>query len=195
MLKILNAVLLGLSVLILPGIASAHVAVTPDRIGIGATSLFSVSVPNESQQPMTGLSLDIPNNVIEVTPTAKAGWKITVIKNVDTVTKLTWARGSLQPGQREDFTFSAQAPATAGELDWKAYQTFADDSVTHWDQKPTGSDDATGNSGQYSVTSVVNDLSAKSNPGTSNSHNNLALLIAGLALGISLYGLLFRKHT
>lgn len=193
--RIYAANLLALAVLMSPGLVSAHVAVTPAKVGIGSTTVFSASVPNESQQPMTNFALDVPAGVEEVTPTAKAGWVVTIAKTADVVTKITWADGSLQPGQRDDFTFSAQAPAKATQLSWKAYQIYADGAVTHWDQQPSASNDATGTSGPYSVTSVVNDLTNTSTKSSIPPTNHLTLALAGTALLLSVYSLLFKKRT
>ncbi len=44
---------------------------------------------------------------------------------------VTWS-GTIPVGQREDFSFGAQVPGTAMQLDWKAYQTYTDGTVVHW---------------------------------------------------------------
>ena len=191
--KFLSAIFVSLSIIVTPAIASAHVAVTPATVGIGSNHVFTINVPNESQQSMTSLALDIPTGLAEVTPTALAGWTITMTKADDAVTKITWSDSNLLPGQRQEFTFNAQAPAAATKLMWKAYQSFVDGSETSWNQKPNGSDDATGNHGPFSVTSVVNDLTSVQS--TKNTNNSLALIIAGMALLLSLYNLLFRKRV
>jgi hypothetical protein len=49
------------------------------------------------------------------------------------VKELIWMNGSIPVGQRDDFVFSAQAPADESTLVWKAYQTYADGTVVAWD--------------------------------------------------------------
>ena len=83
-------------------------------------------------------------------------------------------------------------PGQATELDWKAYQTYGDGTVVHWDQKPAGSDDSTGNAGPYSVTKVVNDLTTKPAPAKSQS-NALPTVLSLVALVVSAYAVLTRK--
>jgi uncharacterized protein YcnI len=184
----------------IPGVASAHVIVTPNQVGVAATQVFSVSVPNEKEAPitMTSLRLLIPSGLTDVMPTAQAGWTITT-KGGDTVTEIDWSAGALPAGLRNDFTFKAQAPATTGELDWKAYQTFSDGSTAAWDQVPVSGhadDDALT---PYSVTKVINDLATPTptpSPTLSAADTNrqkeslvmsaAALVLAALALAASL---------
>lgn len=182
-------------VLLLPAVAVAHVVVTPSRAGIGEELVFTVSVPNERNVPVTSVKLDIPNGVEGVTPTMAPGFTISVTGSTNTTTSITWT-GSIPVGQREDLSFGAQVPARATQLDWKAYQTYGDGTVVHWDQKPTGNDDATGTAGPYSVTAIVNDLSSPSNTPTGNSSKTtLALVVSTTALLLSIGGLFLRRSS
>ena len=197
--RISNYSLLLVSVgLLAPTLASAHVVVTPSSVGIGAEQTFNVSVPNEKDNAVTEVKLDIPSGVSEVTPTEKAGWAVQLDQTGSgdsTVTKsITWT-GSLPVGLRDDFSFNAQAPATATKLDWKAYQTYADGSVVHWDQTPAGSDDATGDAGPYSVTTVVNDLTSAKTDATDkqSSSNTLPLILSVTAVVIAVASLVKKK--
>jgi uncharacterized protein YcnI len=191
--KILASILTSFAIIfVVPAAAFAHVIVTPGQTGVGKEIIFNVSVPNEQQTPVVNLKLIIPDGVTGVTPTAKAAWTIATTDNGATkdpvVTAVTWSGGSIPVGQREDFSFSAQVPAKATDLDWKAYQTYGDGTVVHWDQKPAGSDDSTGNAGPYSVTHVVNDLSksADTTPASpSTSTGNTALILSLIALILS----------
>lgn len=178
---------------IVSGPALAHVKVTPAQVGIGQELIFNVSVPNEQQVPVASVKLDIPSGVTNVVPTEKPGWTITTTKSGDNVSLITWI-GSMPVGQRDDFTFSAQAPARASELDWKAYQTYGDGSVIHWDLKPTGSDDSTGTAGPYSVTQVANDLVPKSSLNTPNTKANLGIGLGMVALIIAGFSLFRRRY-
>lgn len=171
--KKLSAIFAAFAVLCIPALASAHVVVTPSQAGIGQELTFSVSVPNERETAMTSLRLDIPAGITNVTPTTKDGWTITASGSSDNVTAIDWTDGSIPVGQRQDFSFSAQAPGKTTDVDWKAYQTYADGTVVHWDQKPAGSDDATGNAGPYSVTHIVNDLNGSTATSAASGKANL----------------------
>ena len=179
-------------ILAVPAVAFAHVIVTPNQAGVGEELVFNVSVPNERGVAVNSVKLDIPNGVSNVTPTVIPGWSINTDGSTDNVTAITWT-GTIPVGQREDFSFGAQVPANATQLDWKAYQTYADGTVVHWDQKPAGSDDATGNAGPYSVTKVINDLTSSGTTTKSSSTDSLALVFSIAALILSLGSLFLRR--
>lgn len=182
--KVAIYVLATLSItLTVPAVALAHVVVTPAQAGVAEELVFNVSVPNERQSDVTSIRLTLPKGVSDVAPTALAGWTISTSKSGAEVGSITW-NGDIPVGQRQDFSFSAQMPAAAASLDWKAYQTYADGTVVHWDQKPNGSDDASGNAGPYSVTNVVNDLATTSTAGNSP-RTTLALTLSIVAIAFS----------
>jgi uncharacterized protein YcnI len=174
---------------LIPAIASAHVEVKPSQVNVGAEQVFTTQVPNEKDLPITILRLVIPNGLTSVTPTVKPGWNIDIQQSGtgDTakVTALTWSGGTIPPGQRDDFAFSAQAPTAAGMLNWKAYQTYQDNSVVAWDQTPSqsASDSAT----PYSITTVIDDLkTAPTQATSSDTKTNIALGVAALSLLVAL---------
>jgi uncharacterized protein YcnI len=182
-----------LAVLTTTGLASAHVVVTPAQANVGQELVFSVSSPNEQQAALVSLKLEIPKGVTGVVPTAKVGWTISTDGTADDTRSITWSAGELPVGQREDFSFSAQVPATASQVDWKAYQMYADGSVMHWDQKPAGSDDAAGLAGPYSVTKVVNDLGTAPVSSSTQTSIIVPIIFSVVALAVSTAGVLSRK--
>jgi uncharacterized protein YcnI len=180
------------------GVASAHVVVKPAQAGVASSQIFTTSVPNEKDVAVTKMRLVIPAGLTEVSPNVKPGWTIEEVKDgtgEDAVVKeITWSGGTIPAGQRDDFAFSAQVPAKPTTIQWKAYQTYADGTEVAWDQKPTGSDDASGNSGPYSQTKVVNDLSQPAASSTaaptqpaSSSRTNLAIALSVVALLFSFW--------
>ena len=185
------------AVVAVPDIASAHVVVTPDTATVAEELVFTVSVPNEKQVPVTNIKLLIPAGVTDVTPTAKDGWTVTTTTNGDdsdpAIAAIAWA-GAIPVGQRQDFSFSAQVPGKATALDWKAYQTYADGTVVHWDQTPGGGDDATGDAGPYSVTHVTDDLVRAANT-TSGSNASVfgSYVISAAALIVAIAALVRRE--
>ena len=192
--QLLISLAASLVVLLTPAVAFAHVIVTPKQAGIGEELTFNVSVPNERETAVTNVKLLIPQGVTDVIPTTTPNWEIMTSKNGDQITSLTW-QGTIPVGQRMDFSFSAQVPANAGEVDWKAYQTYADGTVVHWDQKPAGSDDATGNAGPYSVTQVINDLSSTTKSKKSISSTDTAMIISLAALAIAVVSLVLARKN
>lgn len=181
--------------LLVPALASAHVIVTPNQVGVGASAMFNVSVPNEKQVAVTSVKLDIPPGVQDVQPDVLAGWAITTSGSGDTVTAITWT-GNIPVGQRADFAFKAQASGSATKLDWKAYQTYADGTVVAWNQDPATKGEAVNNNlGPYSTTKVVNDLVNASAPAKGSSTDTWPLIVAIVALLVAIAALLksFRR--
>ena len=171
------------SLIILQGVASAHVVVQPSQVGIASFQIFTVNVPTEKDNPTVALKLLIPSGLDEVIPTVKSGWQINTKSNSKgDITEIDWTGGSIPPNLRDDFTFSAQVPASPTELKWKAYQTYQDGSVVAWDATPSGSDDANGNQGPYSITKVVNDLTLSAN---NDSNNTLDAVLGIVAIVIA----------
>lgn len=177
----------------LPGAAFAHVVVTPAKADVGTYVTFNVSVPNEKDVAVTALKLTIPDGVKSVTPTSKGGWTISTLKNGDTVTEIDWTDGTIPNGQRQDFTFSAQAPAKAGDIHWKAYESYADGTIVKWDRTPTSDDSEGEDTGPYSITVVADDLvgpvTAQQTP-----TNTLALVLSIVAVVLSAGSLLIRRR-
>lgn len=181
------ALVLGIFTSISTGYASAHVVVKPGEALTGTYETFTVSVPNEKDVPVTALRLVIPNGVESVTPTVKQGWEIQTKKAGDKVTEITWTGGTIDAGLRDEFSFSAQAPAKAGDVVWKAYQTYQDGVVVSWDQKPATdhsqeSEDET--EGPYSTTKITNDIITTTTTEDSNAVG--AYAIAGAAFALAL---------
>jgi uncharacterized protein YcnI len=183
---------LGLSALTLSALpAFAHVVVTPNQVGVAKFQTFNIGVPSEedkSKAPTVEVRLVMADGLKEVTPTLKPGWTVTTKKNGDDVTEIDWKGGSVPTGFRDDFTFSAQVPASAATLQWKAYQTYQDGVVVSWDQDP--STIASGQEGTpYSTTNVVNDLPQDTRSALQkfldDEHTAVGVAIAALVFGLA----------
>lgn len=135
--KIITGSIIALALALSPHTTFAHVVVKPNEVSAGAFQTFKVSVPNEKDTATTALKLEIPAELKHITPTVKPGWQIHVEKEgegegeSEIVKAILWTGGTIPQGLRDDFTFSAQAPAQAGTLKWKAYQTY-ESSVVSW---------------------------------------------------------------
>jgi uncharacterized protein YcnI len=172
-------------------LAFAHVVVKPSEVGAAAFQTFSVGVPVEKDNPTVSLRLVIPEGLKYVSPNVKPGWKIDIKKSGAgedaAVTEITWTGGEIPPGQRDDFVFSAQAPAHQTSLIWKAYQTYNDGEVIAWDQKPSDKKDDKSVT-PYSTTKVVNDLNTSgdmhhgSESKTEDSDKNLPTILSIAAI-------------
>lgn len=185
--KFLSVLVAGV-ILGTPASAFAHVTVKPQQVVAAEYQLFTTSVPNEREVAVTGIRLVIPKNVESVTPTVKPGWNIETKKSSDTITEIIWTGGAIDAGLRDDFTFSAQAPAKATTITWKAYQTYSDGVIAAWDQSPaakSGHDDES--KGPYSTTKVVNESNEEAVATKSDAAG--VFVLAGSALVVSLIAL------
>ncbi len=197
-----TVVLSGALFLATAGIASAHVVVKPAQAGVAAYQTFDMGVPSEKPIATVALKLMVPTGVNAVTPNVKPGWKVIVKKDADGhATEIFWTGSSIPAGQRDDFLFSAQVPASATTLEWKAYQTYADGSVVSWDQDPSVEQpkDANGKAdfsrvGPYSKTQVVNDIGAAPAPAGASNTPLLVVSIAALALSVFNFVQIRRKE-
>lgn len=137
--------------------ASAHIVVRPAEVLTAGFQTFTVGVPNEKSVPTNEVKLLIPAGLMYVSPTQKAGWQIeTETEGEDAaVTAIVWRGGTVGVGLRDDFTFSAKVPGEATELQWKAYQTYADGTIVAWDQAQQDGAHGASDSGPFSVTKVV----------------------------------------
>jgi uncharacterized protein YcnI len=173
--------------------ALAHVVVTPSEVRTAERVTFSVSVPNEKDVAVTGLRLEIPKGLKSVTPTVKQGWTIEAAKDGDTITRISWQGSEIPAGQRDDFTFRAQAPEQSGELRWNAYQTYADGSIVAWDQASSGDNHNAekNDSGPFSVTKVSNEITNNEDSrNTDNAGNTLPLVLSLIAVVASAFAIL-----
>lgn len=188
--------------------ASAHVVVKPAEVVTAGFQTFTVGVPNEKEISTTGIKLTIPEGLRHVQPTQKTGWEISIetegAGETALVKSITWSGNEVKAGFRDDFTFSAQVPKDTTELQWKAYQTYADGTVVAWDKAndESGHDTTDENSGPFSVTKVVSEtandaaleavqkaaVEAKSSADTA-----LYIGIAGVLLGLISIFLVTRK--
>lgn len=191
----------GVSALIFSfaGVASAHVVVKPGEAVTGAFMTFTVGVPVEKDIATTSVKLDIPTGLGHVMPTLKPGWTIQTEKEgrgeEAVVTSITWSGHEIGAGFRDDFTFSAKTPDKPTELQWKAYQTYADGSVVEWnlaeDNQPTKADGSPdfSKSGPFSVTKVTSETAAEAAAKHANDNANSAQHAANRAMYVGLGGI------
>lgn len=190
--------------------ALAHVTIKPGEAGVGQRLNFVVSVPTEEEVPTVMVRLVIPEGVTSVRPNVKVGWNIQLKKvgegDEARVTEVIWSGGRIPAEQRDEFVFSAMAPAEAATIVWKAYQTYGDGDVVAWENSPEVIAEYTKNNPPkeggamsddhnaprpYSTTKVVNDLATLASPAPSTGANGgskalsyVALALSALALGI-----------
>jgi uncharacterized protein YcnI len=175
--------------------ALAHVVVKPAQVGIGSFQTFTMGVPNEKETATVEVRLMIPKGLNYVSPTVKPGWNIEIKKQGSgdnaQVTEIDWTGGTIPVGQRDDFSFSAQVPASETTLAWDAYQVYENGETVAWTQKP-GTMDESGT--PHSLTKVINDLAPSPMPSANSTETTtkipllfsiVALALSALSLGFS----------
>lgn len=149
--KALTALGAGLLICMIAAPAFAHVTIQPDEAPTGAFFKFAIRVPNESDVPNSEMSVTFPENLIFVSFQPKDGWtrKVTM-KTLDepiessgatideVVDTVTWSGGPINPGEFDEFYFSAKVPDEPGELEFTAEQTYDDGEVVTWSGPESG---------------------------------------------------------
>ncbi|MFI7102894.1 YcnI family protein [Streptomyces sp. NPDC050161] len=139
------------SVLLLAAPAFAHVTVQPDTAAQGSYATINLKVPNERDHASTvKLEVTLPTDhpLVSVMPQPVPGWKVQVTeakldKPVEThgekidkaPSKITWTAedDGIEPGQFQQFPLAVgQLPEHAGQLVFKALQTYDNKEVVRW---------------------------------------------------------------
>ncbi|ARU63383.1 hypothetical protein CBW65_22115 [Tumebacillus avium] len=197
---------------LLAGTASAHVTVWPKATTTGAYEKYTVRVPVEKEVNTTKVKVEFPAGMKVSTVKPLTGWNYEFEKDSEGVNKaVTWtaaAGGGIKPHEFVEFEFVGANPQEAGEgtLVFKAYQTYADNTVVEWAGAPDSDNPA-------SVTSLTqaaagddhhggtgggteehsHEEEAATDAGTTDTNNTWPIVLSGAALLVSLISL-FRKR-
>src|SRR5688572_16392469 len=126
--RALSVMALTVVLLLVAAPAFAHVTVRTDNPAPEAFAKYTVRVPNESDTAATTkVELEFPEGFTPGNYQPVPGWDITIEDNVMTI-----EGGSIEPGQFQEFSFSAQNPAEAGDLTFPAIQTYDDGEEVGW---------------------------------------------------------------
>ena len=130
----MRALALAAAVLLaFPAAASAHVEMSPDRVDPGSFTLFTVLSPNESEQPITGLRLTVPDGMEVDAAAATTGFSTQLVRDQShRIVALSWQGGSVAPEDLALFRFSASVGSSTTTLHLVGVQTFADGSTKVW---------------------------------------------------------------
>jgi uncharacterized protein YcnI len=133
--KWIGALTLTGALLAFAGSASAHVTVSPKEATAGGYEKYTVRVPVEKDSNTTKVRVEFPPGVKVSTVMPVPGWKYEFEKDTEGRFKaLTWTTTAegIKPHEFMEFSFSGKNPDQPGKLAWKAYQTYADNSVVEW---------------------------------------------------------------
>lgn len=140
-------------VLVLPGLAEAHVTVHPNQLPAGSYAVLDLRVPNETADvDTTRVDVQLPPGFASVSLEPPVGWTAaeqtrklqTPIQTDDgpvttEVSQITFTGGRITPGHFLEFPISVGLPDTAGAtLTFKALQTYSNGQVVRWIEAPGG---------------------------------------------------------
>jgi MYXO-CTERM domain-containing protein len=119
--------------LVFPAAASAHVEMSPDRVDPGSFTLYTVLSPDESEQPLTGLRLTVPDGMEVEAAAATPGFITELVRDQShRVVAISWQGGSVAPDDLALFRFSASVGSDERTLHLVGVHTFADGTTKVW---------------------------------------------------------------
>jgi uncharacterized protein YcnI len=122
--------------------ALAHIQVSPTVAAPNDAVRFTLLVPGELDQPTTKVELQIPAGVLPFSWGETPGWTRKLTQAADgSVASVVWS-GSVPGDGFVEFSFLAATPPEAGEIAWKAVQTYADGTVVRWIGAPASEEPA-----------------------------------------------------
>jgi uncharacterized protein YcnI len=147
----------GLITVLAAAPALAHVTVNPSEAAKGGFQELSFRVPNEKDgATTTKVEVNFPTGtpIPFVSVKATPGWTYQVEKAklakpvqsddgevTEAVSRITWSGGSIKAGEYQDFDVSAGPLPDAGQLVFKALQTYSDGEVVRWIQESSGGEE------------------------------------------------------
>lgn len=161
--------------------AEAHAIVSPPVAATGKLQQFTLSVPTEKENAVTTkIELDVPAGFAIDSWEPEPGWKRQVAEKGSgesaVVQKVTWTGGRVPTEEDAVFRFNAEAPK-AQTYAFHVRQTYSDGSVVDW-------------SGPESSDTPAPTVEAQSSfGGGGNLVSIIAIVLAALALGLSVVGL------
>ena len=147
--RIRVAFAIAVAALVAAPAATAHVTLNPGESEAGSFARFAVRVPNERPNAdTTEITVRFPENVISASFQPVPGWTRTVeMAQLDEpieeegeepiterIASVTWAGGTIRPGEFQEFGVSFQVPeeAMGEDLMFPSLQTYSNGEVVRW---------------------------------------------------------------
>lgn len=126
---------LALPLALLPGLAQAHVTVSPSESTPGKTETYTFNVPTEGKSPTTAVELEVPPEMTIISANGpESGYLLS--KSTDRIVGITW-RVNIPPGGRQQLIVVARNPMEPSfGVQWKVHQRFADGTSADWVDPP-----------------------------------------------------------
>ncbi len=139
-----------------PAAALAHVTANPSEAPAGGEVVISFRVPHGCEESdTTGLSVSIPEGVVDVSPQAIPGWEVTMKEGklpqpvttdegetlTEGVTEVTWTGGPLSHDQFADFGLAMTMPDSVGKTVWFPIVQRCEQGETRWIKIPVAGEE------------------------------------------------------
>ena len=171
-------------VLAVPALGLAHAVVFPRTSTPGAYERYLLRVPNERNVATTRVEMRFPLDVKVISFADVQGWQIEIQRDsASRIVGAVWT-GSLAPERFIEFPFVAVNPKTPAQIQWPAFQTYADGQRVEW----TGAEDS------KSPASVTTIAVALTGAPAAPSNTPFALACAALGIAILSLGLALRRR-
>jgi uncharacterized protein YcnI len=169
------ALVLALGALILAaGSAAAHVTVNPREARPNTSETFWVRVPTEKDEPTVRVRVEFPATLTVSRFQPKPGWQREIERDAaGRITAVIWSGGRIEPGEYDDFYFIARTPADAGELSFRAMQTYLSGDTHEWAEAE----------GAQRPAAIVEVRAAAAAGGNTNDHGQAVPIAGGAAAG------------
>lgn len=118
--------------LVAPGVARAHVAVSPEEVPAGSYEKFTVTAPTEKEMSTTGVRVEVPEGFTVSGVRPVPGWEYEFEEDGGDITAIAWSGGEIRPRELQEFAVQIRTPDEPGEFAWKSFQTYEDGSVVEW---------------------------------------------------------------
>jgi uncharacterized protein YcnI len=94
---------------------------------------FTIRVPTEKDVPTVSVRIEFPSALRVSRLKSKPGWVASVERDsAGVIIGATWSGGEIGPLEYDEFIFSGRTRETAGDLVFKAYQTYQGGEVVSW---------------------------------------------------------------
>ena len=189
-----------------PGLAWAHVTVSPEQVPAGDYETLTVSVPTEKKVPTTKIRVEVPEGFLLSGVQPVPGWEYAFEEDGGVITAVTWSGGEIGPREFQQFLVQAQVPEEPGEYPWRAFQTYGDGSVVEWTGPPDAEEPAsvvevvpsgTAEQGAQAVEARIDRQGTATGAGTDTlavTGSTSPLVYAGLGVGALVLGALLARR-
>src|SRR3712207_3954559 len=92
-----------------PGLAWAHVTVSPEQVPAGDYETLTVSVPTEKKVPTTKIRVEVPEGFLLSGVQPVPGWKYAFEEDGGVATAVTWSGGEIGPREFQQFLVQARS--------------------------------------------------------------------------------------